>query len=106
VHHYRHTWFSKGTAVLLLLLLSFIYIEKAFHAHEKRVAVADAQTPLVKKTTECSICDFQLTRDGGLPENLLMVLPAPVAATGPVFHSSVYQSARLSHLPVRGPPAC
>lgn len=106
VNFLSHTGLKKAIAFVLFGLLALVYAEKFFHGHVKKIACEKQGIHVSGKYGNCTICDFQVTKDASLqayrePGLILFHYPAYFDCRTTVFHSFSDNCTTT-----RGPPAC
>jgi hypothetical protein len=94
----------KISAVILTVLFLFVHIEKAFHSHQA-VSHANTDRNSIQNATRCNICEFQLTRDAGLPVIFIENLQYPTVTSEYSFYECIVHTFYSEILSDRGPPA-
>jgi hypothetical protein len=93
----------SGCLLVVFLLITSI---KFFHSHESSAAenypYAIAQ---LEKLSECSICDYQLTKDSDLTTELLQVNKIIPSVSSYSFYNTTFVTSIGSTSSGRGPPA-
>lgn len=107
MYYSRHIVLRKIIAAFLLCLLGLIYTGKAYHHHEKRIP-GNLHTVVTETTrsADCTICEFQLAKDSGLP--ILLQAERPVTGITNVYGYTLINPVIVPHtdIPARGPPVC
>jgi hypothetical protein len=101
---FKPTIWKKLTASCLMLLFLVVLGTKAFHAHHIELSQVEGVV-LSSPTSNCGICEFQLTKEAELPGQTdterpfaYAIYPAPVPET-------VFVDTHFHVYPERGPPA-
>jgi hypothetical protein len=102
---FRGNFIKKITALALLLLFSFVLVEKALHSHDSLHNDSSHHPTVVQNDAGCKICDFQLVPDADFisPTGNTPVISFYDAHPSPVVEGYPVPFARSDA--ERGPPS-